>query len=487
MNKKSILIWLIFGLVMLVSFRISQSRSLSMHFVDEEDHIVFAEYINQGYQLHRDLQNNHQPLVYFGSGIIQKITHPDNLFMLIRRHRQVMFIYGLIWSLILIWQFKQIGLMTVLFFELLKYWLFGNLWLAESLAAYPLIYLSGQALLVWFKEKSLGKKELLFLGGCSFVIIFTLVPMWPWLAAVWLSLLIKLKKLIIYPAISLLILTLLLFLNHYSPTDWYRETIYNNFKYAIPAISPITGPFDYLKIAFFPFLAYAANGALQANFIALFFTGYLIAAIKRPKLLWLYPLLVLANNRVLSPTETYYQGFHLLPWMGLLIIIFAFSWQYINPKIKLLFCLWAAVLLFNPGMQYRLKTNPANEYYINYSRFEDANEAIKIIFKPNDRLAVLTNEPLIYWQTKTKPATRQLVYYAWEPQVKELREAYNQVFFGNNPPEFIYGNKEKELVNEKYTELKRGKEGAFLFVRNDRYGQIATEQWQKLIDRGFNR
>ena len=114
-EQKNILILLLFSLVMLVSFRISQTRSLSMHFVDEEDHMTIAGLTNRGLKLYEDIQSNHQPIVYFSSAKLQQLLDPPNIFMLVRRHRQAMFAYGLIWSAIILWRFKAIGLIFIIF------------------------------------------------------------------------------------------------------------------------------------------------------------------------------------------------------------------------------------------------------------------------------------------------------------------------------------------------------------------------------------
>jgi len=187
---KKILRWTLFALIMLMSFRISQRRSLSMHFVDEEDHLTIARLTNRGFKLYQDIQSNHQPIVYFTSAKLQQVLDPPNIFMLIRRHRQAMFVYGLIWSALIVWRFKTAGLTFVLFFEFLKYWLFGNLWLMESFAVYPAVYL----LAVLLQPKLPPRPELIFIGFCAFLIVFNLVPLWPWLAVVSLILLLRIKK-----------------------------------------------------------------------------------------------------------------------------------------------------------------------------------------------------------------------------------------------------------------------------------------------------
>jgi len=424
-HKRLVIYLLILGAVFFCAFRLSQSRSASFHFVDEEDHITFAYYINKGYKLHRDLQGNHQPLAYFGSAFLQKMTKPPNILMLVKRHRQAMFFYGLLWSFIFVIRFRFTGLIFAILFEFLKYWQFGNLFLQESLAAYPIFYLFGNLMeMLLFKIKP-KKLESIFLGFCTFIVIFNLIPFWPWLTFLWLIFLVKNKKYFIYQFLTTLFLTIVLFL-FYSPIDWFRETIYNNIVYAIPALSEISGIQDWLKLIFFPFLSFAVKDSLQADLIRLFIAGWLMGMVcllkkKDKKIIWFlffYFLLFLANTSVLSPGAVFYGGFHLLPWLGLIWMLFIYSLRIVSKDRKIkkivfpLFFIWGAFLLTNKSVPYFWKTDINREYHVNYSTFDDFNFAIKTIAESGDRLAVFTNESLIYWQTGAVPATRQIVYYA---------------------------------------------------------------------------
>jgi len=478
-KKLSILLLII---ILALSWRVSQSRSLSLHFVDEEDHLAGADLINHGYKLHERIQSNHQPLVYFGSAVIQKLTRPDNIFMLVRLTRLAMFAYGALWSLLLVGRFSWTGLIFVLFFEFLKYGLLGNLLLMESLAVYPAVYLFG----VFLGGDKPRLPELLFLGFCSFLIVFNLVPLWPWLGVIWLVWLIKLKSKIIYPIISFSILSLLLF-SFYSPTAWFKETIYNNWLYAIPALNQIKTSLDWQKIIGFPFYSFTTGNSMQAQFIRLFFSGYMLAAIFNWRLLLLYPLLLLANNRVLSPGSAYYEGFHLLPWLGLMIAVFSYCLTKLKLKFILPLAVWALILLLNKNMPYFGKTDVDYEYFVNYSTIDDFNFAVKNLTLPGDRMAITANQPLVHWQTGTDLATRQLVYYGWEPNVPELKADYERVFYGDNPPEIIYGNDEPVLLSQKYTNIFRRGQPTELFIRNDRFSQITDSQWTALATRGFTK
>jgi hypothetical protein len=500
MNKKRLVILLLFGLIMFRAFKLADSRALSFHFVDEEDHIVFADYMNQGYRLYQDLSSNHSPLVYLGSSWIQKIVKPNSIYLLIKTHRLAIFAYSLIWSLLLVWRFEWIGLGFIALFEYLKYFLFGNLFLMESLAVYPAVYLLGIMLKSGLEEKWPGRAESVWLGVCSFLVMFNLLPLWPWLAGINLVFWLKNKKKFIWQSGTLIILSIFLF-TLIPFKAWFKETIYNNYVYALPQLSTTKLPTDWLKLFFFPWLAWVTPNSLQAGFIRLFSSFWLVLGInwlmkKDKRLGWLaisYLFLTLANLRVLSPGEVFYGGFHLLPWLGLLIItsFFWFKTLWKDSQLRWLITgatiIWSGGLLANQSMPYFWQTDPGQEYHINYSTFDNLNFAVKSLAQPGDRLAVLTSESLIYWQTQVKPATRQIVYYAWEHSVPELQREYEAVLSpqAKNPPEFVYGGDSGDWFKKIYTNLYKDEKATNLFFKKDRLQSVTPSQIEKLNSRNF--
>ena len=144
------------------------------------------------------------------------------------------------------------------------------------------------------------------------------------------------------------------------------------------------------------------------------------------------------------------------------------------------------MLFLNLGMPYFNQTDTNYEYYVNYSTAEDINFAIKNIATANDRLAVIAYQPLVSWQTNTDLATRQLVYYAWQSGVPELKAEYHQVFFGDNPPEIIYGSNEPDLLAAKYINILKFGRPTELYLRRDKFDSITVSQWAALETRGFS-
>lgn len=465
---KKVLIWISLGLVLLASFRLANQRALSFHFVDEEDHIVTADFMNQGLKLYKDLSVNHQPLVYLGSQAIQKIAQPNSIYLLVKSHRIAMFVYGALWSVILVWRFGLTGLVFSLFFEGLKHYGFGNLWLMESMAVYPAVYLLGSVMEGFLVKKWARKWESIFLGLCSFLVVFNLVPLWPWLLVTWLVMLVKNKGQFLWMSLGVAVPTVVLFLL-ISPIDWFRETIQYNVVYAMPQLSVVNSVADWLKIIFFPLTAFLVKGSYQAVVVMGLFLGLVISGLLKKKygLLGLvYLLLILANLRSPNVSEVFYGGFHLLPWMGMLLMGSLLMLSGVKSKLVLLvFGILGLGLLVSKNMPYFWQTDSLYEYQVNYARFNGLNAKVKDLMTPGDRMAVLTSESLIYWQTGVEPATRQVVYYAWEHDVPRLKQEYEEVFYGKNPPEFIYGANETELVKNRYDQIWQDNQPTELYVK----------------------
>jgi hypothetical protein len=73
-----------------------------LDFADEEENFLPGQYIFQGKKLYTDIFVQHQPLAYIGSGVIQKIVHPQTISALVKTHRYGIILWSLIWSIILI-------------------------------------------------------------------------------------------------------------------------------------------------------------------------------------------------------------------------------------------------------------------------------------------------------------------------------------------------------------------------------------------------
>ena len=230
MNVHKILIILATLVVLLITSRSYQNQALSFHFVDEEDNLVLGKYLLQGEKLYEDLFSHHQPLSYVFSAGVQKLTSPNSIFLLIKRHREAVIFWAAAWSIFLVARFGLPMLLTVIIFEPLKIFLLGNLFLSESLVVYPLVYLLSWAFL---SHHPPTKYESVFLGFCFILTWLLLAPLWP--ATIFLfGMLLWQKKLLISDLLPFFLGSLpllavsLLFM---TPAAYFNDVFYINFKY----------------------------------------------------------------------------------------------------------------------------------------------------------------------------------------------------------------------------------------------------------------
>lgn len=181
---------LILGLLSLLVFSyFYRQQALNLRFVDEEDNLVIGKYVAKGEKIYDDIISNHQPLTYILSAQVEKLTHPQNGYFLIMRHREAVIVWSLVWSILLIYSFGFATLGCIVIYELTKIHLLGNLFLAESFAVYPTLYLLGSVF-----EKRLTKLEIFLLGLSFGLSLFLLLPIWPVLFFMFLFLFIKQKE-----------------------------------------------------------------------------------------------------------------------------------------------------------------------------------------------------------------------------------------------------------------------------------------------------
>ncbi len=502
----SVLLLVLFGL----SFWLTSKYSQSYHFVDEDEHFVIGNYINQGYRIYTDLSANHQPLIYLYGALVQKIAHPQTLFSLFKSARMSVLMWSVIGAIWLVSQFGFIMLPFILFYETTKVFLFGNLFLSESFVIYPLIYVLAECFKLTFSHYRPKKWQVIIYGLANFLIVFNLLPLIPVLVFInlWYFRKINYKKVFI---LSLIIPTLLLFLL-IKPLDYFRETIYYNWKYTIPFLSPAKT--QYLRLLIFPFVSFfVAKNSIINQWIILFslvFIGSLFILVFNKKyrllggVLIFYILIALVNNRNTVPGEMFYNGFHLLPWYAAFIVFNLLIIKLlVSKKLKFKFTpifillIGSTYLMLSMHMPYFEPVDPLKEHNTNFLPYYLIELGIKTIVKEGDRLMVLPDETLVYWNSGVKPATRQIIYHSWEYQVPLLRDDMNRVLT-TNPPEFIYANFDRiansnyrqiidPILKTQYWQVNVNGVAQNLHIKRTKIKSISESEWQEWLKLSFDR
>lgn len=135
-KNKSLLIkvfsLLLLGLVFLFLLRGYEDKIYSISFVDEEDNIAIGKYLLKGEKLYSEIYTNHQPTAYILSSLVQFVSRPPNILMVIKRHREFVIFWSFAWSAYLLWTFGFYTLFFIIPYELTKFLLFGNLFFGRD-------------------------------------------------------------------------------------------------------------------------------------------------------------------------------------------------------------------------------------------------------------------------------------------------------------------------------------------------------------------
>jgi hypothetical protein len=456
-----------------------------LDFADEEENFLPGQYIFQGKKLYADIFVQHQPLAYIGSGIIQKIVHPQTISALVKTHRYGIILWSLIWSIILILRFGAPLFMTVFIYELTKITLLGNLFLAESLTVYPLIYLASFVLLV----KKTKWVEWIFIGLLLAFLFYTLLPLWPFLGFVYFYLIVRSKKsfrtLFIF-IIDFLFLTIIVF-RFSSLKEYFINTIYITLKYYLPLTKNFSGTFSPLKSFIAPLLALTDMKSTYLLWVikslCLTFLINLFILFKKGKkseAFFLFFSLGLASARYVQASTELYGAFHMNPWFSLLLVYTSLtSFQVIKLikknrlKITLIFLIFLIIFFSLVCAKYTLfdKRDPQSDLHVHYSPHYNYGNILRELKKPKDTLFVIPANMLLYWYSGIPPVSKYIFFYEWmekTPLTEDVKKIFTQ-----NPPTFLYCvNCQKSVVYlylKNYSQLKQNGKTIPLFVIKNRF------------------
>lgn len=497
--KTLIFIFLIIIGLGFISFSYENKVSY-IDFADEEENIVTGQYLLQGKKMYKDIFSQHQPIPAIFSAAIQKVTSPNSIFLLVKRHREFIIAWAFIWALILVLRFGFWTAGFIFSYELTKIFLLGNLFLAESLIVYPLCYLVGLALSETKDKPSFI--ELFFLGLIFSSLAFSFLPIWPLLILLLVFLTIKYKiynwkkiGLIVLGALPILIMVILFI----RIPDYFNSVFVFNSKYYIPLNKEQLSIFTFPK-SFFGFLlpffsstpATLISKVIKVFSLCFIVLSFLLLLKKRKIYFLIFAILGLANIRYVQPGLDYYRGFHLIVWYSLLIftVFWGINFAILNTKKKrvktLLIFFGMCLVIFSlivAKHEIFAKRNVGDDYYINYSKQVDLGEAVRILKSPNDTLFVAPDQMLIYWQGGIINASKYIFYYPFMDQVLVVQEDV-ALMFKNSSPTFVYCEKELFPNLSKYLhdyfQLKKDGKFVDLYISKTKLLEVDKDQIEKL-------
>ncbi len=493
--------WLVLATVGLIvfTFTLSLNQLFFFQFVDEEDNFILGHFLLSGQKLYSQLFSHHQPFAYLISAFLQWIFQPEGILELVRFHRYFMIGWAIFWIGLLVWRFQVKVFFALVVYEILKLYLLGNLFLSESLAVYPVIYLV-MTLLIKIKSP----KEYIWIGLLVGFLILLLAPLWPFLL-VYMGLLFwqmpKRKNFswclvgIIFP-----FLIVLPFVDLYY---YFHNVFYINFKYYIPQSAEEKMPWALVKAFFSPLILLSGPNTVNTlslnlkEILAIFLIGIfgLVRQKKYYLIVIILGLLTLTNVRYYAPYLEYKAGFHNLVWVGIFLVFTFYSYLVYLQSVRsivlrrilvvLLLVLIVGMYFLSPVMFYKQDNN--ENFKANYSEKVVYGESIKAMRLPGDSLFVIPDEWLLYFQGGVNNYSRMVNYYGWMSLVWELDDPIKEKFV-QDPPAFFYCDCPEEIVysySDQFHQLLRNGAKTFLWVRKDRFVNLSDEQKSVLRANNF--
>lgn len=492
-------------ILLIISGYLYTKNSFSLRFVDEEYNFAVGKYLSRGERLYDDIITNHQPIAHIFSSFVQDYSKPNSIYLLVSRHRTSIAVWSLIWSILFVLFFGFSALFFVFCYELTKSYLFGNLFLAESIVVYPFLFLIG---LIIYDEPvlSYGNKRLshplllIFSGICISLCLFLLGPIWPAVAFLTLLLLYRQKNYLIptlafiFLGIFITILALWKYVSFSGYLYWYLHT---NLIFTVPSYHG-NEPWvlTILKSFMSPMISFITFDDTPMLWLIRIFSLLLIINLvilrKFRFVLIVITLLGLSNIRFVPPGSGHYSGFHMLPWFGALVFITsALSFRQFKQNIPAMFKIINVLLIILTILFSLNYAKPVlsehkdaqKNYLINYSTYTDRGEIIRIMKNPIDTLFVSRDSWLVYWQSDTNHLPKLFGYYAWMSGIPKLHAAVLDEF-AKRPPTFLYCDNCKgsdlEVFLPQYTNIKKNKTSTDLYVLPDKIQSLSEFQKDQL-------
>ncbi|HEX8964856.1 MAG TPA: hypothetical protein VF820_00305 [Patescibacteria group bacterium] len=504
------IVYLTTGVILLFSLKIYFDRIVSFSFGDEWNTFILAYFMQKGKVLYSEIFTNHQMLIAYISYFLEIAFHPNTLYKLVFIHRASLILYGFIFDILFLIRFKKKAAGFVITYELTKYYLFGNIFLAESFIVYPLVYLFFLGL-EKIKLKKIYNWEIIFAGIITWFVLFMREPYIPLVLFLYISLLIKFKnKKILFSSIILCIFLSIITLLTVPFKDYLQDVFLFNFSTIIPyeAKSSGTSGIGIVKILFYPIFIlfwgkwnYFREVLIGGSTIYILFSLYLLFKKKFAIFFYSFIILTLAAVRVVAPGTMFYEAFHMVIWYALFIVTIVYFLSEIaafaNRKIKFIslgiFLLWL-VFLFSPKSFIWENIDKNIVFTINYAQYYTNGEVIHQLSSKNDTLFADLWDYLIYWQANLSSPYKYSIYTFVMQGYKPFQDA-RMAMFKTNPPDFYYtfcpkGVYASELlpdfVKNKYIELNHNNMPSCLYIKKSKLASISKDKWSNIAQLGFS-
>ena len=472
-----------------------------------------GDFILQGKQLYSQIFFNHQPFMAYISAAIQYVTHPETLFELVKYHRITALVFANICGSFLIARFGFPMFLSLTIFELTKFYIFGDRFLAEGMIVYPMMYLTmliGQALV----KNRIYAWEYVLVTVCSWFIFWMREPFMPW-ALIALGVLFALRckdknnRKPIWIGLSVFAFLHFVTVAFLPMSEYLFNVIVANVQHEI-VVQPWTLK-TVMHIVLYPaFVLFGGFGTPFQNVLwvlsGLFSLGFVFELVWKKRygiVAILLTLLALANLRVVPVGSLYYDAFHMIPWYGIFLTVLAMSISTIwhEKKTKIYAVIAVGVVMFvtvfasiSSQSFMRESIDTQTEFTNGYGNYFVKGEVIKILAQTGDTMFVEMWEDPIYFVAGVPTAYK----YSWYTSIMPFFPMYRiarEEMFENNPPTFYVGACRKgetdsfalsDTDKQYYVQLLNSGNPSCVYIRNTIVPRITGEVSTRIKIYGYS-
>ncbi|HSX09779.1 MAG TPA: hypothetical protein VLF93_06515 [Candidatus Saccharimonadales bacterium] len=495
-------------------FLIYYKESVSFNFIDEYNNFLAGYFLIKGYTLYSQIFFQHQPLMAYISYVLQIVLHPTTLYKLVMYHRLAIIFVSLAFDLLLVYRFRFVGLGFVIIFELSKFYLFGNVFLAESMVVYPLVYLLG---LVWenLHKRTIAHWEIIFASLLTFFVVFMREPYIPTALILFAIVLIpkrplkiKLISILLFLFLSAMVLLTLpihdyLFeLTSVNVTGVIAEEVQQSHIAGLGIVTIFIYPLLILTQGLMNYFRGVLVLIDLPFLIGIFF--YSVSAKQWKKGLLLLAILGISNIRIEPPGTIFYGAYHMVVWYGLFIFMTLFlvkkmyeTKQYMAIKTitSILLLLLLTYLLLPSNVLLWQKIDKQTVFAANYDKYYTTGEVVHNLANNKTTFFADGWDSLVYWQADVRDPYPYLFYYLPMTNYPLYTQA-RAVMFGDNPPEFVYSNctlYKNKLMTYSFKEYARGNYEVFyfghtptcLYIKKSAIESLTQTQWKSIKQFGY--
>lgn len=461
-------------------------------------------FLLHGKQLYTQIFFNHAPLMAYLSAFVQSVFHPINIFDVVLRHRQFLFGFSLLMTIILFFRFGWKVLLFSTIYELTKFYVFGDRFLAEGFVVYPAVYLAG---VVWEKVRAQHTRDFDIVAAAvaTWFVIFMREP-YALVALVMYGYILwriagRKKQSISLGIFLILSVTTILFHN---VSDFYFNvvTVSSNAILGSELTKNSIAGIGAIKILLYPLLVFWGGKWGFFRYILLGTCGLFVieSVLLLFKNQWrlvvaAWIILGLSNIRFTIPGQEYYEAFHMIVWYGLLLFFSTAFLEQINGFYKILryvlaigFVALVSYCVIPPSPFFYAHFVEHEEFITNYGYDLQVGNIIADITSPTDTVFLDGTEDIIYLVAKRYSAYPYSWYTSAMPEFTTYTKARHDMFV-SNPPSIYFGsckswpNRDSfslAILKKDYQVLYTNGKPSCLWVKKTKLPEITREQWDKV-------